>query len=73
MQQQQYAAAAKAFQTAVKLEPDKPDAHYRLARAYKELGNKAEALKEFARTRELQQKQDAAAAALPLSEVSPSQ
>ncbi len=54
------AALLKALQRAVQLDPSQPDAHYRLGRVYQAIGNKGEAEKEFAKTRELHQKADAA-------------
>ena len=59
-QQKQYPAAVKALQRAVALDPTEPDAHYRLGRVYQLKGKKAEAEQEFAKTRELHQKADAA-------------
>ena len=59
-QQKQYPAAVKALQRAIALDPTEPDAHYRLGRVYQLTGKKAEAEQEFAKTRELHQKADAA-------------
>jgi len=56
-QQKQYDAALKALQRAVELDPSQPDAHYRLARVYRALGNTAAAEREFAKTRTLHQKE----------------
>jgi tetratricopeptide (TPR) repeat protein len=48
--------ALTAFQHAVKLDPTQPDAHYRLARLYTQLGEKQKAAQEFAKTKELHNK-----------------
>jgi thioredoxin-like negative regulator of GroEL len=45
-----------AFERAVKLDPTQPDAHYRLARLYTQVGQKQKAAREFAKTRELHSK-----------------
>ena len=45
-----------ALQHAVKLDPTQPDAHYRLARLYSQLGQKEKAAQEFAKTKELHSK-----------------
>jgi tetratricopeptide (TPR) repeat protein len=57
-QQKQYQEAVAAFQHAVALDPAAPDAHYRLAQVYREMGKDAESRKEFARVRELREKAD---------------
>lgn len=57
-QQKQYADAAAALQDAIALDPAEPDAHYRLARVYREMGKVAESQKEFAKVRELKAKAD---------------
>src|SRR5258707_11851772 len=57
-EQKQYQQAFAALQRAVALDPDQPDAHFRLARVYKAVGNTAESQKEFAKVRELQKKAD---------------
>jgi tetratricopeptide (TPR) repeat protein len=44
---------------AVALDPEQPDAHYRLGRAYQATENQAEAQKEFAKVRELHDKAEA--------------
>ena len=54
----QYEAAAAALRRAVELDPTQPDAHYRLARAYKAMGSIAESQKELAKVRELHQESD---------------
>jgi len=57
-QQKQYPDAVAALQHAVALDPAEPDAHYRLARVYQEMGKTAESQKEFAKVRELKEKAD---------------
>jgi tetratricopeptide (TPR) repeat protein len=60
MQQKQFPASLKALQRAVELDPTQPDAHYRLGRVYQALGSTRDAQREFAKTRTLHQKADAA-------------
>jgi tetratricopeptide (TPR) repeat protein len=48
--------AISAFQRAVKLDPEQPDAHYRLARLDSLVGQKQKAAEEFADTKELHSK-----------------
>ena len=55
-EQRQYPAAISALKRAVELDPEQPDAHYRLGRVYQATGNKAAAQKEFTRVRELHEK-----------------
>ncbi len=55
-EQRQYPAAISALKRAVELDPEQPDAHYRLGRVYQATGNKADAQKEFTRVRELHEK-----------------
>jgi Tfp pilus assembly protein PilF len=50
--------ALEAFQQAIRLDPAQPDAHYRLARLYAQLGQKQKAEQEFAKTKELHKKTD---------------
>jgi tetratricopeptide (TPR) repeat protein len=57
-QQRQYPAAIVALKRAVELDPEQPDAHYRLGRVYQAIGNQAGAQKEFARVRELHDKSE---------------
>ena len=59
-QQKQYMAAIEAYERAEKLDPTQPDAHYRLGRMYQETGQTGRAKAEFAKTRELHEKSDAA-------------
>lgn len=47
MQDKKHKEAVSEFQEAIKLDPNEPDAHYRLAHAYQALGQTAEAAKEF--------------------------
>ena len=62
MQQKKYDEAVKDLQRAIAIDPSQPDAHYRLGRAYKAVGKNVLAEAEFAKTRELHQKADDAAA-----------
>jgi tetratricopeptide (TPR) repeat protein len=57
-QQKQYPDAITALQHAAALDPAEPDAHYRLARVYQEMGRTEESQKEFAKVRELKEKAD---------------
>jgi tetratricopeptide (TPR) repeat protein len=57
-QQKRYSDAGAALQHAIALDPAEPDAHYRLARVYLEMGKAAESQKEFAKVRELKEKAD---------------
>lgn len=52
--------ALKEFQEAVRTAPDNYDAHYRLARLYRQLGRTADADREFAIVQKLHQKNDEA-------------
>jgi tetratricopeptide (TPR) repeat protein len=61
-QEKRYDEAVAALQRAVELDPAQPDAHYRLARVYQEMGKTAESQKEFAKVRELHEKADEAVA-----------
>jgi Tfp pilus assembly protein PilF len=58
MEQKHYPEAMAALQTAIKLDPTRPDAHFRLGRLYQALGNAPEAEREFAKVRELHEKED---------------
>jgi len=57
-EQKHYQEALTALQHAEKLDPTQPDAHYRLGRLYREMGNAAASQSEFARVRELHEKAD---------------
>jgi tetratricopeptide (TPR) repeat protein len=57
-QQKRYQEAAKALQRAITLDPSQPDAHFRLGRLEQAMGNMAAAEKEFAKVRELHEKQN---------------
>ena len=61
-QQKRYDEALAALRKAVKLDPTQPDAHYRLAHVYQDMGNVEESQKEFAKVRELHEKADEAVA-----------
>jgi tetratricopeptide (TPR) repeat protein len=54
--QKKYPEARAALLRAEKLDPTQPDAHYRLARLYRAMGNFAAAQREFAKVSELQEK-----------------
>ena len=49
-----YPEATKALQRAVELDRTQSDAHYRLAKVYKAMGNEPQAQQEFAKIRELE-------------------
>jgi tetratricopeptide (TPR) repeat protein len=55
-ERRQYPAAVAALKRAVELDPEQPDAHYRLGRVYQATANQAAAQKEFAKVRELHEK-----------------
>jgi tetratricopeptide (TPR) repeat protein len=61
-EQKHYPEALAALLHAEKLDPSQPDAHYRLARLYREMGNTAASQREFTKVRELHQKADEALA-----------
>jgi tetratricopeptide (TPR) repeat protein len=56
LEQKKYPEALDALLHAEKLDPAQPDAHYRLARLYRAVGNAAAAKREFAKVGELQEK-----------------
>ncbi len=56
LEQKKYPDALDALLHAEKLDPAQPDAHYRLARLYRAVGNAAAAKREFAKVAELQEK-----------------
>lgn len=58
-QQGQNQDAIVALKRAIELDPEQPDAHYRLGRAYQASGNSAAAQKEFTRVKELHEKAEA--------------
>jgi tetratricopeptide (TPR) repeat protein len=58
MQQKLYAEALAALQQAVKLDPTRPDAHFRLGRLYQAMGEADKAEREFIKVRELHEKGD---------------
>jgi tetratricopeptide (TPR) repeat protein len=58
LERKQYQDAMTALQRAVELDPVQPDAHFRLGRLYQAMGNTPAAQKEFARVRELHEKED---------------
>jgi tetratricopeptide (TPR) repeat protein len=57
-QKKRYAEAAKALQRAIALDPSQPDAHFRLGKVHQAIGNMSAAEKEFAKVRELHEKQN---------------
>jgi Flp pilus assembly protein TadD len=57
-QQKNYAEAVISLRHAVALDQEEPDAHYRLAHVYQEMGKKMESQKEFDTVRELKEKKD---------------
>jgi tetratricopeptide (TPR) repeat protein len=58
LERKQHDDALVALQRAVELDPAQPDAHFRLGRLYQAMGNTAAAQTEFARVRELHEKED---------------
>ena len=70
--QKKYRAALAALRRAEKLDPAQPDAHYRLARLYRSMGDTAAAQQEFAKVNELHEKaEDVAPKMAPLRPSSP--
>ena len=57
-EEKKYEDAVAAFRKAIALDPNEPDAHYRLSQAYKALGRTAEAEKEFKLVQRLHQQSD---------------
>ena len=57
-QQGHHPEAIVALQRAVELDPEQPDAHFRLGRVYQASGDEAAAQKEFAKVRELHNKSE---------------
>ena len=73
-QQKRYGEALAALQRAVALDPAQPDAHYRLARVYQDMGKAEESQKELAKVRELHEKADEAVGSkMPAAPPSPPQ
>jgi len=58
-----YTEALAALRHAEKLDPEQPDAHFRMGRVYQLLGNMAAAQKEFALVRDLKKKKEDASVA----------
>ena len=57
-QQGHYQEAIASLKRAIQLDPEQPDAHFRLGRAYQAAGNQSAAQKEFAKVRELHDKSE---------------
>jgi tetratricopeptide (TPR) repeat protein len=57
-QDKQYGRAIEAFQEAIRLDDSKTDAHFRLARVYKEAGKPAESAAELAIVRQLREQKN---------------
>jgi tetratricopeptide (TPR) repeat protein len=53
-----YAGAVKQFQEAIRVDPERSEAHYRLARIYQQMGRPADAAPEFALVKKLQEKKE---------------
>ena len=74
VEQKHYEEAIAQFRKAEKLDPSESDAHYRLARLYKDLGNQEASAKEFEAVRGLQKKkQEGTDLAMKMGVVSTSQ
>jgi tetratricopeptide (TPR) repeat protein len=58
IERKRYPEALVALQRAQKLDPEQPDVHYRLARLYRQMGNAEASQTEFAKVRELHQKEE---------------
>jgi tetratricopeptide (TPR) repeat protein len=56
IEQKRYPDAVAAFRSAEKLDPTQSDAHYHLARLYKDMGNQQASKEEFEAVRQLQKK-----------------
>jgi predicted Zn-dependent protease len=57
-QQGHHQEAIASLKRAVELDPEQPDAHFRLGRVYQAIGNQAAAQREFAKVRELHNKSE---------------
>lgn len=57
-EQKRYPEAITALQHAKKLDPQQPDAHFKLGRVYQAMGDKVASQREFATVRELHEKAD---------------
>ena len=57
-QEKRYSEAAAALKQAIKLDPAQADAHFRLGKLHQAMGNMTAAEQEFARVRELHEKQN---------------
>jgi tetratricopeptide (TPR) repeat protein len=57
-QRKRYTEALAALKQAVKLDPSQPDAHFRLGKLHQTMGNMTAAEQEFAKVRELHEKQN---------------
>src|SRR5437588_7633334 len=69
--QKRYPEALAALQHAENMDPAQPDAHYRLARLYRAMGNTTMAQKEFAKVSALQEKPEDLPSKLPAPPPSP--
>jgi Tfp pilus assembly protein PilF len=58
VENKQYEAARQHFQDAIQIDPKGYDAHYRLARLYREMGKTAQAQEQFAIVQKLHQQKD---------------
>jgi tetratricopeptide (TPR) repeat protein len=57
-QQKRYDEAIAAFRRAIELDPEEPDAHYRLGRVYQLIGKIGDSQKEFGKVREIHDKSE---------------
>ena len=64
-EQKHFSEAITARHHAEEMDPAEPDVHFRLGRVYQAMGNKVAAQKEFAKVRELHQKEDDVASKMP--------
>jgi len=70
-QQKKNREALAALLRAEQLDPTQPDAHYRLAKLYRAMGNTAAAEREFAKVNKLQEKAEDVAPKIPNPSPSP--